>query len=72
MTTPNPTDAALAIGVDLGGTKILAALVQGRNVVASKRRETDVSGGLDGVVDQIVAEVNALREEADGPVESAR
>lgn len=68
MTTPNPTDASLAIGVDLGGTKILAALVQGRNVVASRRRETDVSGGFDGVVDQIVAEVNALREEADGPV----
>lgn len=62
-----PADSGLTIGVDLGGTKILAALVapDGR-AVATERRETDVDGGFEAVVDQVVDVVRACRDEAGG------
>ncbi|MGK7311030.1 MAG: ROK family protein [Candidatus Longimicrobiales bacterium M2_2A_002] len=67
-----PADAGLAVGVDLGGTKILAALVtpDGRTV-ATERRETDVDGGFQAVVAQVVDAVRACRDDAGGsPVEA--
>ena len=50
----------LAVGVDLGGTKIQAAVVDvaaadpGGRVVASHRQDTDVEGGPAKAVDDIV------------------
>lgn len=62
-------DATHAIGVDLGGTKILAARVdvEGR-VVARARRETDVDGGYEAVASQIVEAVRSLVDGADAAV----
>lgn len=69
MTAARPAETRLAIGVDLGGTKVLSALVDGRGeIVASERRETDVDGGFDAVVEQIVEVVTSLRDRADGAV----
>lgn len=58
----------LTVGVDLGGTKVLASLVEpGGRVVASERRETDVQAGFEGVVGQVVAAVRACLDRA-GPL----
>ncbi len=59
--------APLTVGVDLGGTKVLAALVDpsGR-VVASERRPTDVADGFDGVVGEIAGAVKACIGRAGG------
>ena len=61
--------SSLAVGVDLGGTKMLAALVgpQGRTLT-TRRRETDVDGGFDAVVRQITDLVHSCRGEAGGEV----
>lgn len=46
----------LTLGVDLGGTKVLTALVDGQgNIVASEQHPTDAGKGPDGVVADIVA-----------------
>jgi len=50
----------LAVGVDLGGTKIQAAVVDsGGRVVASHRQDTDVEGGPSKAVDDIVRCIRA-------------
>ncbi len=50
----------LAVGVDLGGTKIQAAVVDsGGRVVASHRQATDVEGGPSKAVDDIVRCIRA-------------
>lgn len=66
-----PSGGRPAVGVDLGGTKILAALVDpdGRTVKTA-RAETDVDGGFDAVADQIADAVRTCRDAADGPVEA--
>lgn len=63
------TASSLTVGVDLGGTKMLAALVgpAGR-ALTTRRRETDVDGGFDAVVRQVMELVHACREEAAGAV----
>lgn len=49
-------DGTLAVGVDLGGTKIQAVVVDGAGgVVRRHRRPTDASRGADAVIGDIVA-----------------
>ncbi len=72
MNPEAPTDADLAIGVDLGGTKILAALVaKDGGTVMTTRRETDVDGGFDAVVGQIADAAGECREAASGSAVAA-
>ncbi len=62
--------AAPTIGVDLGGTKILTALVgPDGSVISRDRRATDVDGGFDAVVAQIADAVQGLVDGAEGPVD---
>lgn len=42
----------VAIGIDLGGTQVRAALVQGGRVLARASEATDVTGGPEGVLQQ--------------------
>ncbi len=52
--------SGLAVGVDFGGTKIQAAVIDsGGRVVASHRQDTDVEGGPSKAVDDIVRCVHA-------------
>ena len=54
--------SSLAIGIDLGATKIASALVtRDGKVLASRQCETLVHEGSAAVFDRIAAEVNALR-----------
>ena len=53
-----------AIGVDLGGTKIEVAHVEGGVVRRRLRVATDVAGGAEAVQEQIVTAVRALAKEA--------
>lgn len=58
-------ESQLTLGIDLGGTKILVALVdEGGHVVASRRCPTRADRGFDGVVDGIVGCVGEIHEEA--------
>ena len=53
-----------AIGVDLGGTKIEVALVNGRGEIKTKTRvPTPTTGGAAAVVDEIVGAVRSLQQE---------
>ena len=65
MTTTTP----LAIGIDLGATKIAAALVtrQGQ-MIATARRPTAVTAGTAVVLDNLAALVNELLDQATGTV----
>ncbi len=61
------TEGILAIGLDVGATKIASALVarDGR-VIASRHAPTGVSQGPEAVLDRIAAEANALLGQGDG------
>jgi glucokinase len=48
------------IGVDLGGTKTMAVLVEGRVLQAKAKRSTPVCGGPDAVIDTIVRAVTKI------------
>jgi glucokinase len=65
MSTDTRSESSLTVGVDLGGTKILAALVgpDGR-VLATVRRDTDVDGGFPTVIQQVVEVVGDCRDRA--------
>jgi predicted NBD/HSP70 family sugar kinase len=55
------------VGIDLGGTKIAAGLVDGAGrVVAERRKPSNPAGGGDGVVDEMQRMVEELR--ATGPI----
>jgi len=55
----------LAIGVDLGATKIASALVTAQGeIVASRQTLTEASEGPEAVLKRIAAEVNALAADA--------
>lgn len=58
-----------AIGVDLGGTKIAAVLIdhQGQ-VIADTRRATDPAEGITPVIGRIVACIHDMQATATGPV----
>lgn len=59
------SDSDLTIGVDLGGTKLLTALVaEGGEIVARDRRPTQSGDGFDAVVRQVADSVRACRERA--------
>ncbi|MDA8229603.1 MAG: ROK family protein [Desulfitobacterium hafniense] len=52
------------IGIDLGGTKLLAALVDEQgNIVSHKQQLTDVSGGKEAVISQIARSVKDFMSE---------
>src|SRR4051812_42956663 len=63
------TDDKLAIGVDLGATKIASALVD-RNgrVLSARQAPTGAGDGAAAVCDRIAAEVRALVAQAPGRV----
>lgn len=57
----NPTKDKWRIGIDIGGTKIAFALVNSAGrVIAAYRLPTRAEDGLEAVIGQIVAGVNAL------------
>jgi glucokinase len=61
--------APLAIGIDVGATKIAAALVTATGeVVAETRLPTDPAGGVAAVVDRLASAVTNLAGQAPGPV----
>lgn len=67
MTTK--TEQTLAIGVDLGGTKVETALVDNTGrIVSSKRQPTHAEKGADGISVAIVAAVQSCLAEAAAPV----
>ena len=62
-----PTGNELTVGVDLGGTKIQAAVVdRAGGVLATHRTETDVEGGPSKAVDDIVRCVHACAPNLSG------
>lgn len=52
------------IGVDLGGTKIDAALVKGGKIIARKRVRTFGEKGKEKVIEQLFSVIDALREKS--------
>lgn len=66
-TSPESSEEILAIGLDVGATKIAAALVarDGR-VVASSKAPTGVREGNREVLDRIAVQANALAEAGEG------
>lgn len=59
----------LAVGVDIGGTKIAFALIdRDGNVLAEHRLPTLPAEGLQAVIGRIVEGVNTLRDQASGKV----
>lgn len=62
-------DDSFAIGIDIGGTKIAAALVtEGGSVIESDQVMTQPDQGPQAVVKRIVSQINHLVEQAPGPV----
>lgn len=64
---PTPADAAMpwAVGVDLGGTKVLVASVSADGLVGSRIRcQTEVAAGVAAVEAEIVQAVDTLLREA--------
>jgi glucokinase len=55
-------DAALVVGVDIGGSNLRVALGDARGRVLAETREATSASGGPGVVEQAVELVNALRE----------
>jgi glucokinase len=59
----------LAVGVDVGGTKIAAALVDtAGTVLAEHVSPTGVTDGVNAIIDRIAASIEAVRTTAPGPV----
>jgi glucokinase len=64
-TMPN----SLAIGIDLGATKIATALVpRNGQVIAARQIATEAAAGFDAVVDRIAKQIELLLAEAPGPI----
>jgi glucokinase len=61
--------ATLAVGVDIGATKIATALVttEGK-VIASRKTATQTSAGPTAVLERVAGEIRALLALAEGPV----
>lgn len=59
----------MAVGVDLGGTKIASALVtSGGRVLAARHTATGAASGPEPVLDRLAGEVRALLAQAPGPL----
>ncbi len=58
------------IGVDIGGTKVAAAVVDEHGSVAEATLEPTRVGDVDGLIDQVVETVRSLASAASGPVEA--
>lgn len=66
-----PQQDSLALGIDVGGTKIKAALVDSRGqIVESNRQPTNADQGPDRGVETIVRSARKLLESASTPVET--
>ena len=64
MASANPAD--LIMGVDLGGTKILAAVVgPGQRIIGRHKRRTKAKKGTEKVLQRIVEAVNGALDDAD-------
>ena len=58
-------ERVLAVGVDLGGTKIYSLVADANgNVLADDRRSTQAAEGANAVIDRIVASVRQALDEA--------
>lgn len=64
-TTPITRDAALSIGVDIGGTKVAAGVVDERGVILERQLAPTPSRSPKAVEDTIVEVVNRLRRNHD-------
>lgn len=54
MATKNPTDGYMTLGIDLGGTKILAAVVdEAGHVIGAAKKKTKGDRGVDAVIARI-------------------
>lgn len=56
--------SGLRLGIDLGGSKMFAALLDGGQVIASEKRRTRSELGYDGVVERIAKLVGRVCKEA--------
>jgi glucokinase len=65
-----PAGPALAIGVDIGGTKILAGAIDAELTVHHRARRATPSDDLDALLDAVVDLVDEVREAVDGDVEA--
>jgi len=65
--SPAHEQEALVVGVDVGGTKIIAGAVRGTEVLDSVERSTDVSSA-EGVLNGIEAAVREVSERDEAPV----
>ena len=61
----------LAIGIDIGGTKILGALVDGSGKVLTEKRVPSPAQDPDQMVDDVVSLIQTLADEANEPVLAA-
>jgi glucokinase len=60
---------SLAIGIDLGATKIAAALIdRAGEVRAAEQIETKASDGFDAVADRVAVSIEKMREAAQGSI----
>ena len=60
---------SLAIGIDLGATKIASALItRTGDVLAAMQIETDAIAGFESVADRVAKSIEALRESAPKPI----
>lgn len=72
MTAVDETQGAqeAAIGVDVGGTKILAAVVDADGVIHDRERIATPARDANATIDAVVAAVAALSKRQDHPIES--
>ena len=65
----NAMSDSLAIGIDLGATKIAAALItRTGEVLAAMQIETDAIAGFESVADRVAKLIEAMREAASKPI----
>lgn len=70
VTTHDPATRGLSVGVDVGGTKVVAGLVDGQGtVIARARRDTPGRTTRPSVVEDVIVDaVTEMLERAEGPV----
>src|SRR5512143_3227052 len=59
----------LAIGIDLGATKIAATLItRTGEVLAATQTDTEAQAGFEAVIDRAAESIEMMREAAPGPI----